>query len=144
MKEKTPLFRTGQYLYGAECICPVCGKHFWSGDDWAFVLFRTRGCDRNGDIRSCSYTCLKKGQDAFQEHTRAVFARRARIFFRNSRTGEKLNVTALAKYLGVSDQTVRRAYRKNLPLGEHWMPEKKQSANPHTGDADCRNAETEG
>lgn len=125
LREQVPKYRTGQYLHGAECICPVCGKHFWSGDDWAFVLFHTRGLDKTGDIRACSYTCLKKGRSDFEEHTRAVYARRARIFFRNIQTGERLNIAALAKRLGVSDQTVRRAYKLHTPLRDNWIPENR-------------------
>ena len=129
LKEKTPQFRTGRYLYGAECICPVCKKHFWSGDDWAFVLFRTRGDDKTGDIRTCSYTCLKKGQEAFEAHTREVFSRRARMYFHNDRTGERLNVSALSRRLGMSCALVRKAYHNDRALSD-WKPEKKQSDPP--------------
>lgn len=43
-------------LVGWEKKCPVCGKTFWAGSQWAYK----RGYERNGYLYICSWKCLNK------------------------------------------------------------------------------------
>ena len=119
-------YRTGAYLLGAECICPVCRRHFWAGDDWAYILRRTHGTDKSGDIRACSYSCLLRWQKEREEKQREEMKTRARAVFRDMGTGEKLTVKALADRLGLCQQTVRRAWNIGTVYKNRWIPEQNR------------------
>ena len=105
------------------CVCPVCGKHFWAGEDWGFVLFRRRGgAEKSGDIRVCSYTCLRRGREEYAAFLRKNARKRLRYFFRDGQTGETLSVSEAMERTALTRRTLLRAWHAGTTVHGRYIP----------------------